>query len=108
MNLLILLAATVFLQVTEPVAALQCDLTTSGNAHAVPALVIKQLSSNRLPNGKLRIVVHGLNTNTFSGTFATVDAKVTAIEGVVAANPDGTQSSATVKKVSKTTGLKIQ
>jgi len=108
MNLLLIMAATVYLQVTGPVSALQCDLDTTGAAQIVAGLTSKQLTSNRLQNGKLRIVVYGLNQSVFSGTFATVDAPVSGITGIVTSNPDGTASAATIKKISKPRGLQVR
>lgn len=107
MNWIAIMAAVVYLQVTGSVATLQCDLDTTGSVVKVVSLTTKDLQTNRLPNGKLRVLVYGLNQATFTGTFAVVDAPVTAISGVVAANPDGTQSRQTVKKVSKPKNLQM-
>lgn len=107
MTLVLIMTATVYLQVTGPVASLQCDLDTAGTVELMSGITTKQLSTNRLSDGRLRVLVYGLNQATFSGAFATVDKTVQGISGVVTANPDATQSTETVKKVSKPRGLTV-
>lgn len=94
-------AVTIYLQVSTSVSALQCDLSTTGAAQITSNLgTTKQLVSARLPNGKLRIIVYGLNQTTFIGTFASVNAKVNGISNTVTSSPSGLQTSAVIGRKS--------
>ena len=95
-----------FLYVSKPVASLQFDLDTQGSITLDPS-VQKQASTNRLPDGKLRVIVFGLNITTFTGRFASVSGAINSISNVVAANADGTVSNAAVSKLSPPKGVKV-
>jgi hypothetical protein len=101
-------AAVAYLFVDRPVASLQLDLQTAGQAISMlEAGLGKFFSTGRQADGKLRIIVFGMNQETFSGKFASVDAAVTAISGVIGANPDASDAGAKVVMLSKPTGLRI-
>lgn len=102
------MAAACYLIVDRPVASLQLDLETTGQAVSLldPALG-KMFATGRQTDGKLRIIVYGLNQDTFSGRFASVDAPVTGISGVIGANPDASDSGAVVVQLSKPTGFTL-
>ena len=93
------------LQVSTPVAALQCDIETTGTAQIISSLTTKQLTSNRLPDGKLRIVIFGLNQEIFTGAFATVDAPVQSISGVVLSDAAGTLVTGSIDMLITTSSL---
>jgi hypothetical protein len=101
-------AAIVYLYVDRRVASLQLDIQTTGRAISLidPSLR-KIFSTGRRSDGKLRIVVYGLGQQTFAGKFASVNALVTAISGVMSTNPDGSDAEAVVSTLSKVEGLKI-
>jgi hypothetical protein len=92
----LVLAASMYLQVSPQVASLQCDLDTTGTVQLNPALTSKQITSQRLSNGLLRIFVWGFNQSTFSGTFAAVDAPVVSISNQVTASSSGVSAGATI------------
>jgi hypothetical protein len=99
--------ARTYLFVDVDVASLQFDATTTGTI-ILDGSVGKQMATNRLPDGKLRVIIYGLDVNTFSGKFATVNAFVLAISGVVAASPTGTLVNASIKTLSSPRGMTIQ
>jgi len=103
------MAFAVFLYVDKPVASLQFDLDAAGSVTSTidPALQ-KQVVTNRLPDGKLRVLVYGLNQSVFNGKFASVDSPVSSIKNVVGANPDGTDAGVTVLKVSSPQGVAVE
>jgi hypothetical protein len=92
--------------VNSQVASLQCDLTTTGE-HVTSLVSNKSASINRLPNGKLRVVVFGLNQDVFSGRFAEVDADVQLVENVVASSPDGQPVAVTIQTVNSPKNLGV-
>jgi len=93
------MAITVFLFVDKPVASLQLDLDTQGSFSLDPS-VAKQVLTNRLGDGKLRVVIYSLGVDTFSGRFGIVDGAVLSISNVVGATPEGTDAEASVGKLS--------
>ena len=95
-----------FLYVDQAVAALQFDLDTLGSINLDPSIP-KQLAYNRLPNGKLRILIFGLNLSTFIGKFASADARINSIGNVVAADPVGIAIDASIGLLSKPEGIGI-
>ena len=100
--------AATWLFVDKPVASLQADLETSGSISLdLSPDLGKQLQSAPQPGGKVRIIVFGLNQSTFTGRFASVDAPVAGISGVVGADPNGGDAGALVSKLSAPTGLKV-
>lgn len=94
------MAFAAFLYVSKPVASLQFDLDTAGSFKLDPALQSKQVVTNRLPDGKLRVIIFGLNQDTFSGKCGSVDKPVNTITNVTGANPDGSDAGATLSKMS--------
>jgi hypothetical protein len=100
--------ASAYLYVDRPVASLQCDVETVGDAITMidPSLN-KMLNTGRLPNGKLRIVIFGLGQETFSGKFASVNSYCESISDVVGANPDASNAGVDVKWLNSPTGLKV-
>jgi hypothetical protein len=103
------MAAATYLYVDRPVASLQCDLDTPAGTATLdldPSLQ-KQIMAAPV-NGKLRVLVFGLNQSVFSGRFASVDAAVSGISGVVGANPDASDAGAIVTKLSKPIGLRYE
>jgi hypothetical protein len=102
------MAIAAFLYVDKPVSTLQFDLDTEGTVTSVVApSAQKSLSTNRLPDGKLRVLIFGLNQNTFSGRIATVDKSVNSITNVTGATPDGTDANAHVTKISGVKGVVV-
>jgi len=100
--------AATWLFVDKPVASLQADIETAGNISIDLAPDLgKQLQSAPQQDGKVRIIVFGLNQTTFSGRFASVDASVAGITGVVTADPNGGDAGASVSKLSTPTGLRV-
>jgi hypothetical protein len=95
-----------FLYVNTPVASLQFDVETEGTITLDPS-VQKQSVTNRLPNGKLRVIIFGLNQVVFSGKFATTDKPVIGVSNVVGSKLDGTNAGAMVSKISPPTGIKV-
>ena len=100
--------AAVYLFVDRPVASLQFDLETVGQATSMlDASANKFLNQGRQTDGKLRVIIFGLGQETFSGRIASVDAPVTGISGVIGANPDGSNAGAGVIKISKPEELSL-
>jgi hypothetical protein len=85
----------VFLYVSKTVASLQFDLETVGSVTLEPTIQ-KQMVSNRLPDGKLRVIIFSLSQVEFIGKFASVDSAVTLISNVVGADKDGIATGALV------------
>ena len=93
----------VFLYVTGPVAALQCNLQTAGSVASTldPALGKFLYFENGI------LLVGGPSLSTFTGHFATVNAAVTSISGVVTADPEGNDAGEDVVKLSAPSGVVI-
>lgn len=100
------MAFSAFLYVSKPVASLQLDLDTEGSITLDPS-VQKQMATNRLPDGKLRVIIYGLDQSTFGGMFATVSQPVNSITNVVGANPDGSNAGVEVSKMSSPQGVGV-
>jgi hypothetical protein len=86
------MAATtsVSLSVDKAITTIQMDLTTTGNVTLAQAVLDKGKSmSVSTVNGKLRVIIFGLNQTTFSGVIVSVDAPVTAVTNVVASDAVG-------------------
>jgi hypothetical protein len=101
-----LLMAIVFLYCDQPVASLQFDLETGGTV-TLQSTVQKQIVTAPV-NGKIRVIIYGLNQVVFRGRFAQVSGPVAGISGVVGASVDGTQVDVKVTKVSPARGLQIE
>jgi hypothetical protein len=102
------MAAIVYLYVDRLVASLQLDVQTTGRAISlIDPQRQKIFSTGRRADGNLRIVVYGSGQQTFSGKFASVDASVTRISGVIGTNPDGSDADAVVSTLSKIKGLRV-
>lgn len=102
------MAAIVYLYVDRLVASLQLDVQTTGRAISlIDPQRQKIFSTGRRSDGNLRIVVYGSGQQTFAGKFASVDAAVTGISGVISTNPDGSDADAMVSTLSKIEGLRI-
>lgn len=97
----------VALILTSPVASVQFDLSTTGTVTMVPSITDKTMATNKLPDGKTRVIIYGLNQSTFTGKFAQVSAPVTTITGVVGANPDGTTAVVEIKKLTPPLNLRL-
>ncbi|MGA2264164.1 MAG: hypothetical protein ABSH28_22360 [Acidobacteriota bacterium] len=96
----------VFLYVDKPVASLQFDLDTTGAVTLVDT-VQKQIAQAPV-NGKIRVIVYGLNQVVFQGRFATVNAPVSGVSNVVGAALDGSPVSVTVKTLSPPGKVKVE
>lgn len=102
------MAAVCYLFVDKPVAALQLDLDTIGQATStIDASLGKLFATGRTTDGKLRIIIYGLNQATFQGQFAAVDAPVTGISGVIGSNPDASDAGARVVRLSKVADVSL-
>jgi hypothetical protein len=102
------MAAAVYLYVDRPVASLQLDIQTTGQAISlIDPSRQKYFRTGRRLDGKLRIVVFGFGQQSFAGKFASVDASVTGISGVMSANSDSSDAEALVFMLSKIAGLKV-
>lgn len=100
------MSAVCYLFVDKPVASLQLDLDTSGQATStIDSSLGKLFATGRTLDGKLRIIIYGLNQSTFQGHFADVDAPIVGISGVIGSNPDASNVGANVVMLSKPTGL---
>jgi hypothetical protein len=88
----------VFLYVDKPVASLQFDLDTTGAITLVDT-VQKQIVQAPV-NGKVRVIIYGLNQAVFQGKFATVNAPVSGVSNVVGAALDGSPVPIMVKTLS--------
>lgn len=92
--------AITWLFVDRPVASLEVYLVTSGEATSLLAPKLgKTFSSARQQDGRLKILVFGLNRTEFQGRFAEVADRVTEISGVVGADPDGNSTGAIVMQI---------
>lgn len=78
------------ISIDQPVSTIQMDLTTTGVPALAPAAVAagKTLATSTI-NGKLRVIISGMNQTLFSGTILTVDAQVSAAINVSASNAAG-------------------
>jgi hypothetical protein len=85
----------VFLYVDKPVAGLQFDLDTTGTV-TLQDTVQKQIAQAPV-NGKVRVLIYGLNQATFQGKFAMVNAPVNGVSNVVGAALDGSQVRVTLR-----------
>jgi hypothetical protein len=102
----ITLMLAVFLYVDQPVSTLQFDLDTPGQI-SLASGVDKDIATNRLANGKLRVIVYKLNLSVFQGKFANVDNNVSAISGVVGSDPNGLPVNCRVTTLSQPKNLNI-
>ena len=75
-----------YLYVDKPVASLQFDVVTLGNVSLSPNITDKQIATNRLQSGLLRVIIYGLNQTMFSGRFASADADVVSVTNIVGAD----------------------
>jgi hypothetical protein len=92
---------TTWFYVSPPVSTLQLDLETEGEIVLVgPVAAIKDVITNRV-GSVLHVIVFRMNTNEFSGLFATVNAPVTGIRNVAGARGDATDAAATVRSLSQ-------
>jgi hypothetical protein len=96
----------VFLYVDKPVASLQFDLDTTGAVTLVDS-VQKQIAQAPV-NGKIRVIIFGLNQAIFQGRFATVNAPVSGVSNVVGAALDGSQVPVTVSTLSPPGKVKVK
>lgn len=96
MKHLIAVVFAVFLYVDKPVASLQFDLDTAGKVTLDSSITYKQLVTS-VVNGKVRVLIYGLNQTTFSGRFAEVSSPVASISNIVAADPDANQVQVSIK-----------
>ena len=96
----------VFLYVDKPVASLQFDLDTTGTVALVDT-VQKQIAQAPV-NGKVRVIIYGLNQAVFQGKFATVNAQVSSVSNVVGAALDGSPVSVTVKTLSPPGQVRVE
>lgn len=94
----------VFLFVDKPVATLQFDLESPGQV-TLASGIDKQIATNRLANGKLRVIIYSLNQSVFQGRFASVDSEIATITNVVGAKADATDAGCTVIKLSQPKNL---
>jgi hypothetical protein len=103
------MAFVVFLYVDKPVAALQFDADVQGSISlTLDPSSQKSISTNRLPSGKLRVVIYGLNQNTFSGKFASVNGSITVDQStVVGSDPNGAGVGAAVKNLSSPQNVRV-
>lgn len=95
------------LYVTPAVSALQCDLETAGDVALTPDAAAKKTASSNRIGGVLRVVVFGLNADLVEGHFATVNAAVTAIGGVVGADGNAVDVGARVTMLSQIQGVEV-
>ena len=95
----------VFLYVDKPVASLQFDLDTTGTVALVDT-VQKQIAQAPV-NGKVRVIIYGLNQVSFQGKFATVDSRVSGVFNVVGAGLDGLPVPVTIRTLSPPGQIKI-
>lgn len=100
------MAFAVFLFVDKPVASLQFDLDTQGSISLDPSVSTKQLVANRLSDGKLRVVIFGLNQSVFSGKFATGTAPIKSITSVIGSTPDGSNAGVAMQSLSSPKNVK--
>jgi hypothetical protein len=96
----------VFLYVDKPVASLQFDLDTTGAVSLVDT-VQKQIVQAPV-NGKVRVIIYGLNQAVFQGRFATANAPVSGVSNVVGAALDGSPVPVTVKALSPPGKVKVE
>lgn len=101
-----LLMAICFLYVDKPVASLQFDLETSG-AITLEASVPKQLAT-AIVAGKTRVIIYGLNQDTFSGKFAQVSGAAQNVSNVIAAGPDGKPVAVSVSPLNQPKNVKVK
>lgn len=97
----------VYLYVDKPVASLQLDLDTSGQAVSAIDPALGKFFSAGIVGGKLRIIIFGLNQSVFSGHFCIVDSSVRGISGVIGSNPDASDAWAMVTMLSSPSGLAL-
>ena len=97
----------VWLYVDKPVASLQLDLDTDGQAVSAIDPALGKFFSAGSVGGLLRIVIFGMNQTTFSGHFCIVDSPVRSISGVIGSNPDATDAHAMVTMLSSPEGLTV-
>lgn len=103
---ILFLMSLVFLYVDKPIASLQFDIGTSGTV-TLDASINKQIASAPVGD-KTRIIIYGLNQETFVGKFADVNADVSTITNVVAASPDGTKVDVVVTTLSQPQNLIVE
>lgn len=104
MKRLVLILLTTLLYISQPVAVVQMDIDTEGTATSL--VEGKTVSQNRLPNGKLRVVLFGLNQDVFEGACIEISKDVSGIENVVAANPDAEEVEVLIEYVNAPKDLK--
>lgn len=99
--------ASAYLFVDKPVSSLQCDVVTEGSATSTVGVESnKMMTANRLPDGKLRVVIYGLGQEVFSGKFAEIDDACLDVGGVVGANPDATDAHCAVVWLNSPDGVR--
>lgn len=96
----------VFLYVDQPVASLQFDLDTTGAVTLVDT-VQKQIAQAPV-NGKVRVIIYGLNQAVFQGKFATVNAPVSGVSNAVGAALDGSPVPVAIKTLSPPGKVKVE
>jgi hypothetical protein len=104
----LLLMIAVFLYVDKPVASLQFDIITSGTI-VLDNIVknSKQIAVNTI-DGKKRVIIYGLNQDTFVGKFAELNADAGDITNVVGADPDAVTVDVTVKPLSQPKAVTVR
>lgn len=99
--------ASTYLFLDRPVSQLQLDILTTGTASPDSSLAAagKSLSQNPVGGGYVRLVIFGLNTDTFSGKFAVVNAAVSDIRNVVGSSPDGSNANPNILRLGSVLGV---
>jgi len=67
----------------------------------------KNVESNRHPDGKLRIIVFGLNQDEVSGRLFSINEDVISVSGVVASSPGAELIEVNITAMNSPSGLKI-
>lgn len=68
----------------------------------------KSIQVSPLPDGFQRIIIFGMNQNTFSGAFVSVDDLISSIINVVCADANATNANADISKISAPQGVKSE
>ena len=104
----LILMIAVFLYVDKPVASLQFDVVTTASI-SLDNIVknSKQIAVNTIDDKK-RVIIYGLNQDTFVGKFAEVSGGIGTITNIVGVNPDATVVAVSIKPLNQPKDVNIK